>query len=441
MIKKSVYLLISLLIFIITINSLSFAVDSQVSNFIKNLMSNETWVNSQFLSYDEIKYTNDPSYKAPPSCDYDRPAAIISTINCRYFLISKYESSKDLKVVLTSASIPTDESSRALLREGLRNKNATMSLILGGETATVKANLKQSYDGKTWELYIDGGGLPEGKYWIVDSFIIDDVTYKVTDNLGKNTKICSASTKTINEDENAANYYRNESYTIFDHNAQYHLEISSDKYEDNKSIPTSEKLKISGWVDNADYHIKARTTKYKAEIKNVSITVNVSYDYGKYVYNDGKKTWEIIGSGTETEKELNYSISIPERVYYDVPVSETAILIGGHVNAADDKYSLIDCDIPAANKVGNAGTNINFKENFVNIPAKITINEYIGGIGNYNYESKAKSDARSRAKALLKAKKDEIMQSLIDGLQGDKSAVNYEFYGLKVNSSGVSRNT
>ena len=78
MIKKSVCLLISLLIFIITINSLSFAVDSQVSNFIKNLMSNETWVNSQFLSYDEIKYTNDPSYKAPPSCDYDRPAAIIS---------------------------------------------------------------------------------------------------------------------------------------------------------------------------------------------------------------------------------------------------------------------------------------------------------------------------------------------------------------------------
>ncbi len=441
MIKKHICLVISILVFLITINSLSFAVDSQIVSFIKNLMNNEAWVNSQLLSYDEIKYTNDPSFKAPPSCDYDRPAVIISTVNSRYLLISKYGSSKDLKVVFTSATIPTDESSRALLREGLRNKNATMSLNLGGETTTVNANLKQSYDGKTWELYIDGGGLKEGTYWVIDSFIIDGETYKVSDNLGTSTKICSASSKKVNTGENAASYYRNESYKTFDHKAEYKLEVTSDKYDQNKSIPTSEKLKISGWVDNADYHIKVRTTKYKAEVNNINIKVNVSYDWGKYETENGRKSWVTLGSDTETAQKLNYSISTPEEIYYDVPVSETAILTGGRVNAANGDYSLIDCDIPSANKVGRTGTNINFKENFVNIEKNITIEESIGGVGKYTSSSKAKSDARSRAQALLSAKIDEIMQALLDGLEGDKKAVNYEFYGLKVNSSGVSRNT
>ncbi|MBR6253630.1 MAG: hypothetical protein IKR04_07350, partial [Clostridia bacterium] len=351
---------------------------------------------------------------------------------------------------------------------GLRNNNATDDLIISETSATVDAFLKQSISDNNWELYINGNQLSKGKYWIATSFIIDDEEYAISEYYGKNAKICSGSgTGSSSEDASAGNggksdngknngaggsssaggnygaayYSRKESYQVFDHEAEYQVEITSDKYDVQKSIPTSEKIKTEGWIDNADYYIKARTTTYEAGVKNVSIKVSVSYNWGQYEKVDGVNTWVQKGSRTEDSvKDLDFSVSIAPAIYYDVPVSDTAVLTGGIVNAADvdGKYKIGACSIPSSGIMGKGSSAINFVENFVSIDKEYQLTGSVGGTGKYTSESAAKSAAKSMAQSLLNEKKNAIIQTLLKGLRGDKESINYNFCGLKVNSGGIS---
>lgn len=439
MIKKNIYVLFILTLLFFTVSSIAFAVDTSIASFVNNLMSNESWSSSQLLSNDEIKYTNDPEYISSPSCGYNKPAVVISDFNNVAFLQKNFGESKDIKIVFKAVTIPSNDTTNNPLVAGLRNNNATKDLAFTGETATVDATFKKTIGDPSWELYINGSQLNSSKNWALNSFIIDNVEYSIYDSEYSNVKICTASAAS-SSDYGAAKYSRKETYQIFDHEAEYHVEISSDQYDVQKSIPTSEEIKTNGWIDNADYHIKARTTTYNASVNGVKLTASISYGWGKYETVDDERKWVSSGTKTETVTEtMNYSTE--SKIYYDVPISDTAILIGGYVNASDDKgnYGIGECVIPASNIMGSGPSAINFKENFVSIDKEYNFTGSVGS--NYTSQSSAKAAASEKAKSLIEEKKHEIILALIRSFQGDQDAINYKFCGLTVNKDGISRNT
>ena len=431
--KKITILIVSLMTLICLFCNSVFALEVYTLTFLENLLSIESWDDSQVLSYDEIKYKNDPEFKIPPELDFDKPVARISNqIDINFLEVKSKGEDINVKFTFTSVAFPEDSSSSTNITGGVRNKYAAYDLILGEEKKVIDGAFKKCSFDDNWELYINGSQLGKDKYWVLTNIIIFDEEVHLSNIIGKNSKVCSSGKNALNIDS-AVTYYRTEDYQIFENKAESFAEIKSDKYDVESGIPTGENLTTTVWVDNADYYIKVRTTTYKAEVKDLTIRAEVSYSWGQ---KEGK-TWKQQGSDTATSEVVNYSIGTEPILFYDVPISTTAILTGGTVMASDGVYALGRTDINAANIMGEAASKINFKENFVPYTKEIIIEESLST--KYTSKNQAQKAAKSRADELVQSKIIEIEQTIVGGLRGDQGSVDFDFYGLRVNKDGISR--
>lgn len=111
--------------------------------------------------------------------------------------------------------------------------------------------------------------------------------------------------------------------------------ISSTEYDVTKAIPTSENLTFSATADDSLYSITERKWVGQAGVKNITLKATAKYKTActctkkvKYIDENGKERTKSVRTYeheyhtvTVQKTEEKYTYTSPEKIYYDVPVS------------------------------------------------------------------------------------------------------------------------
>jgi len=205
--------------------------------------------------------------------------------------------------------------------------------------------------------------------------------------------------------------------------------ITSEKYDAETAIPTSENLTYHITADNALYDIKTRTIKLNAGVRNITIRVTASYPqkhteitYNKKTGYRRVRTWTSIESVSRTVT-TNYSYSLPTITIYDVPVSNIYPSLNGALQAENGEYlltsgtiALTGSQLKAAQILGTYGKK----------PAVSDVETE--NLGYYSSRSAATSAVNGSSGSGAKNR----IKAAVRAAVGYTGRTNYSYYGLNV---------
>lgn len=210
--------------------------------------------------------------------------------------------------------------------------------------------------------------------------------------------------------------------------------ISSDLYNVTEAIPTSENLNFSATADDSLYSVTERKYVGTAGVRDITLVANATYIVPCYcteeVYEEDEDGEIIVKSvpvnhrwGTHTrtvsKTENGFSYTAPEKIYYDVPISNiypvtNAIISGAPVDGS------VSIGLTGGPVVG---------------PQTIKVNKTLPAVNEVEYGSGGTYDSRAAAEASL----DPTIQSIKGRIMGacdraitQTGSCNYQYRGLVV---------
>ena len=238
---------------------------------------------------------------------------------------------------------------------------------------------------------------------------------------------------TLGEDD-GHRYYSivptNTSYTDLD--PAISSSISSEIYDVETAIPTSENLKYSITADNAIYDIETRKTELKAGVVNITLKVSASYPQKhteiKYNRKTGKRTrrsWTTIET-VERTITTTYSYEMPTITVFDVPKSNIYPVASGSLQATNYNYVLSSGTISLTGSATKGPQVLGFVGNKPNVS-----NVESEHLGYFSSRSAAVAAIESNDGGNIKNR----IKAAVHAAVGYYGNTNYSYYGLNVTTT------